>query len=68
MVAIETMIDDERRIGNEGMLMSLIMLLETKGGFNFTFDEYTTWVRAAGFKETKMIRLDGEQSAAIAYK
>lgn len=67
-MAIESIIDNERRTETDGMLMSLIMLLETKGGFNFTFDEYTAWVKAAGFKETKVIRLVGEQSAAIAYK
>lgn len=67
-MAIESIIDNERRTETDGMLMSLIMLLETKGGFNFTFDEYTAWVKAIGFKETKVIRLEGEQSAAIAYK
>lgn len=68
LVVIESIIDDERRTETDGMLMSLIMLLETKGGFNFTFDEYTAWVKAAGFKDTKLVKLEGEQSAAIAYK
>ena len=67
-MAIESLIDNERRTGSDGMLMSLLMLLETKGGFNFTFDEYAAWVKAAGFKETKEIHIVGEQSAAIAYK
>lgn len=67
-MAIESIIDNERRTATDGMMVSLIMLLETKGGFNFTFDEYAAWVKAAGFKEAKELRLDCEQSAAIAFK
>lgn len=50
------------------MAMSLTMLLETRGGFNFAFNEYTEWVKSAGFKKTEVISLVGGKSAAIAYK
>jgi hypothetical protein len=62
------MIDDERRHNLAGMLMSLHMLLETKGGFNFTLSEFTEWTLAAGFKSTKLMEFSCGQHAALAFK
>ena len=38
---IENIIDDDRRENVFGLLMSLNMLIETRGGFDFTGSEFT---------------------------
>jgi len=48
----EALIDDDRRQHAYGLLMSLNMLIDTPGGFDFTGAECITWMREAGFKET----------------
>ena len=48
--------------------MSVNMLIETPGGFDYSFSEFSEWTKAAGFKETKLIQLDELKYAAVAYK
>ena len=67
-VAIESIIDNERKDNIFGFLMSLNMLVETDGGFNFTMSEFEEWAREVGFKKTELMPLAGPSSAAIAYK
>ena len=68
LVAIENVIDDERRVNAFGLLMSLNMLIELPGGFDYTGQQFDTWARAAGFTRTEVRHLAGPTSAAIAYK
>jgi len=68
LIAIEEFIDDARREHAPGLLMSLNMLIETADGYNFTFRQFDTWCRAAGFNATEIIPLAGTASAAIAWK
>ena len=68
LVVIENIIDDERRHNTFGLLMSLNMLIETREGFDFTFEDFELWVKEAGFKETSLMKLAGPASAAIAKK
>ena len=67
-VAIENIIDDERRQNVFGMMMSLNMLIETGKGFDYTFADFNKWANEAGFKSTALLPLVGPTSAAIAYK
>jgi hypothetical protein len=67
-IAIETVIDDERKQNLFGMMVSLNMLLENGTGFDYTFADFNKWARAAGFKSTALLPLAGASSAAIAYK
>ena len=67
-IAIENIIDDERRKNTFGMLMSLNMLIENGDGFDYTFRQFESWVKKAGFKKAEIIPLTGPTSAAIAYK
>jgi cyclopropane fatty-acyl-phospholipid synthase-like methyltransferase len=67
-VAIEGVIDDERKQNVFGMMMSLNMLIETGTGFDYTFADFIKWAKAAGFKSTSLLPLTGPSSAAIAYK
>lgn len=68
LVAIENVVDDERRDNAFGLLMSLNMLIETRAGFDFTGAEFARWAREAGFRDTEVRPLAGPTSAAIAYK
>jgi precorrin-6B methylase 2 len=68
LVAIENVIDDERRVNAFGLLMSLNMLIELPGGFDYTGAQFDGWAKAAGFARTEVRQLAGPTSAAIAYK
>lgn len=67
-IAIENIIDDERRQNAFGLLMSLNMLIETPDGYDYTFAQFDSWCRKAGFQRTERIPLAGPASAAVAYK
>ena len=67
-VAIESVIDDDRRKNPFGMMMSLNMLIETGTGFDYSFPDFNRWAKAAGFSKTELLPLAGPSSAAIAYK
>jgi hypothetical protein len=67
-VAIEGIIDDERKKNAFGLMMSLNMLIETGKGFDYTFAEFNAWAKKVGFKSTAILQLTGPSSAAIAYK
>ena len=67
-IAIENVIDDARRENTFGLLMSLNMLIELPGGFDYTGAQFDGWCKAAGFKRTEVVALAGPTSAAIAYK
>jgi hypothetical protein len=68
LVAIENIIDDERRKNAFGLLMSLNMLIEFGEAFDFTGADFGGWCREAGFNRTEVLPLTGPASAAIAYK
>ena len=67
-VAIENIIDDDRRKNAFGLMMSLNMLIEFGEAFDFTGADFNEWCREAGFKRTEIIPLGGPASAAVAYK
>ena len=68
LVTIENVIDDERRVNAFGLLMSLNMLIELPGAFDYTGAQFDGWAKAAGFVRTEVRPLAGPTSAAIAYK
>jgi ketosteroid isomerase-like protein len=68
LIVYEALIDDERRQNAFGLLMSLNMLVETPGGFDYTGAECTAWMRAAGFRDTWVERLVGPDSMVVAIK
>ena len=67
-VAIENIIDDERRENAFGLLMSLNMLIEFGDAFDFTGADFRDWCTEAGFSRCEIIPLAGPASAAVAYK
>ena len=48
--------------------MSLNMLLETPGGFDFTFADCQAWLREVGFRETYAQHLVGPDSMVVGIK
>jgi len=68
LVAIENIIDNDRRQNAFGLLMSLNMMMETEEGFDYTGDDFDQWAKECGFKETAVMPLVGPSSAAIAIK
>lgn len=67
-VAIENIIDDERRENVFGLLMSLNMLIEFGSAFDFTGADFRAWCEECGFSSCEIIPLRGPASAAVAYK
>jgi hypothetical protein len=48
--------------------MSLNMLIETRGGFDYTGADCAAWMRAAGFQQTRVEHLSGPDSMVIGVK
>jgi hypothetical protein len=67
-VAIEHLIDDARRENAFGLMMSLNMLIEFGDAFDFTGSDFRGWCTQVGFRETRVIPLTPNASAAVAYK
>jgi hypothetical protein len=68
LIAVENIIDDERRENAFGLMMSLNMLIEFGDAFDFTGADFTGWCLEAGFERCEIVHLNGPASAAIAYK
>lgn len=68
LIVHEALIDDARKQNAFGLLMSLNMLIETHGGFDFTGADCRGWMKKAGFKRTKVEPLVGPDSMVIAIK
>ncbi len=68
LIVHEALIDDARKQNAFGLLMSLNMLIETHGGFDFTGADCRGWMKKAGFKRTKVEPLVGQDSMVIAIK
>ena len=67
-IVTEMLIDDERRRHLPGLLTSLNMLIETRGGFDLTGADCIGWMRQAGFSAARVVKLTGAYSAVIATK
>ncbi|ONI91997.1 methyltransferase [Actinosynnema sp. ALI-1.44] len=59
VVVYDTLIDNDRRERTEALLMSLHMLLESPGGFDYTEDDCLTWLAEAGFVDGRVTHLAG---------
>jgi hypothetical protein len=64
----EAIIDNDRRKNAFGLLMSLNMLIETPGGFDYTGADGQTWMKEAGFRRSKVVPLIGPDSMIVAIK
>jgi hypothetical protein len=65
VIVYESLIDDDRSRNAFGLLMSLNMLIETPGGFDYTGADCIAWMREAGFRETRVEHLHGPDSMVV---
>lgn len=65
LIVYEAIIDDERRANAFGLLMSLNMLIETPGGFDYTGADCQSWMKEAGFRESYVEHLVGPDSMVV---
>lgn len=68
LVVYESLIDDDRREAAFGLLMSLNMLIETRGGFDYSARDCMGWMREAGFRELRSEPLLGPEGMVIGLK
>ncbi len=68
LVVYEAIIDDDRSKNAFGLMMSLNMLIETTGGFDYTGADCAGWMTAAGFSATRVEPLVGPDSMVIGMK
>src|SRR5690606_33294749 len=68
MLVYDSIIDDDRRKNAFGLLMSLNMLIETPGGFDYTGADCIGWMKEAGFKEARVEHLVGPDSMVVGIK
>lgn len=67
-ICYEALIDDERKENAFGLLMSLNMLIETRGGFDYTGADAAAWFKEAGFRKTRVEHLVGPDSMVVGIK
>ena len=68
LIVYDALIDDERKTNTFGLLMSLNMLIETKGGFDYTGADCQSWMKEVGFSQTKIQHLQGPHSMVVGIK
>ncbi|MEO6959808.1 MAG: methyltransferase [Burkholderiaceae bacterium] len=68
LIVYDAMIDNERKKNVFGLLMSLNMLIETMGGFDYTIAACEGWMRDAGFASTQHETLAGPHSMVVGIK
>lgn len=68
LIVHEALIDDARKRNAFGLLMSLNMLIETHGGFDFTGADCRKWMKDVGFKRTRVERLAGPDGMVVGFK
>ncbi len=68
LIVYDAMIDDARSSNAAGLLMSLNMLIETPGGFDYTPSDCRGWMKATGFRSIRLVPLTAMESMLVATK
>jgi hypothetical protein len=68
LIVYDALIDDARRERAFGRLISLNMLIETPGGFDYTGADCVGWMREAGFRDACVQPLTGQHSMVVGTK
>ncbi|WP_193197128.1 methyltransferase [Nostoc sp. MG11] len=68
LIVYDAIIDDNRCENAFGLLMSLNMLIETPGGFDYTGADCIEWMRSVGFCELQQQHLTGSESMVFGIK
>jgi O-methyltransferase domain/Dimerisation domain len=68
LVVYDAIIDDDRSKNAFGLMMSLNMLIETEGGFDYTGADCMGWMKEAGFTGCYVEHLVGPDSMVVGLK
>ena len=68
LVVYDALIDDDRKTNAFGLLMSLNMLIETPGGFDYSGADCQGWMRDAGFRYTSVEMLTASHGMVVGVK
>ena len=68
LIIYDMIIDDERKRHAMGLLMSLNMLIETPGGYDYTGADCRAWLRDAGFRDAHIEHLNGPYWLVVGVK
>lgn len=68
VVVYDAIIDDAREQNAFGLLMSLNMIIETPGGFDYTGADCIGWMKEAGFRDCRVEHLVGPDSMVVGIK
>jgi hypothetical protein len=68
LVVYDAIIDDDRSKNAFGLMMSLNMLIETEGGFDYTGADCIGWMEEAGFTNCHVEHLVGPDSMVVGFK
>jgi O-methyltransferase domain/Dimerisation domain len=68
LIVYDPLIDDDRCVQAHALLSSLNMLIETPGGFEYTGAECESWMRQAGFCESRIVPLGDVHTAVVGMK
>ncbi len=68
LIIFEALIDDDQKRNGFGLVMSLNMLIETPGGFDYTGADCMGWMREVGFRKTRVEHLVGPDSMVVGIK
>lgn len=68
VIVFDAIIDDDRRENAFGLLMSLNMLIESPGGFDYTGADCQGWLQDVGFSDTYVEHLAGPDSMVVGLK
>jgi len=68
VIVYDAIIDDDRSKNAFGLMMSLNMLIETPGGFDYSGSDCIGWMKDAGFRDCRVEHLVGPDSMVIGIK
>lgn len=68
LIVYDAIIDADRSKNAFGLMMSLNMLIETPGGFDYTGAECIGWMKEAGFRDAYVEHLAGPDSMVVGFK
>jgi (2Fe-2S) ferredoxin/ubiquinone/menaquinone biosynthesis C-methylase UbiE len=68
LVVQDFILEPDKTAPKQGALFALNMLVGTPAGSTYSHDEYSAWLREAGFMEVRHVRLPGPASLMVGMK
>jgi (2Fe-2S) ferredoxin/precorrin-6B methylase 2 len=65
VVIQDFILEPDKTAPQQAALFALNMLVGTRAGSTYTYEEYSTWLREAGFQEVRQIPLPGPSSLVV---